>query len=380
MKTYRLKLAFLWLIAYGLFLSSCSHDKYPLPSIPNVEDRYSNIGKTVYNLVYPIWDSHNGYNFGHPADIYFGVDNFLYICDTDNNRIIMLDAGGAIQGYSQFIPHPEAITQDDSLALLIVNKTNKIFKIDLYHNNHLIANAPIDTVFEQRSEPTRQFTGITVHNGFEYYVTVVDVADSGSNYLEFSFIYDFNANHTLKGPLPLYVNGTGLFSAILPTAIVSYRERYLDISKTSEDSPGFWFTQTGRTSLLYNSFKIQDVTTRRMEGQDMLVPNTGFIGTDIYNSEYFWNPEDIALDRQGFIFVVDAGRSFSDPDTTLPAPGFYRISPTGAILQKVTGLGTGDKQFNNPKGIAVSPFLEDQTVYIADTGNNRILMFRLSTQ
>jgi len=42
-------------------------------------------------------------------------------------------------------------------------------------------------------------------------------------------------------------------------------------------------------------------------------------------------------------------------------------------------LGNGDKQFTNPKGIAVSPYPEDQTVYIADTGNNRILLFRLST-
>lgn len=371
-----LHILILGLCVSGLMLHSCSHDKYPLPSIPETEDRYSNIGKSVYNLVYPIWDVHHGYDFKRPADIYFGVDNFIYVCDTDNNRIVMLDAGGAIQGISQPIPHPEALTQDDSLNLLIVNKTNKIFKIDLYHHQHQIGVAPVETVFTQISEPTRQFTGITVHNGFEYYVTVIDVADSSSNYLEFSFIYDFNANHTLKGPLPLYVNGTGLFSAILPTAIVSYRERYLDISRVSEDSPGFWFTHTGRTSLLFNSFKIQDVTTRTMEGQILLVPNTGYVGSDIYSPDLYWNPEDITLDRQGFIFVVDAG----SPDSTLPAPGFYRFSPTGSILQKVLGFGSGDKQFNNPKGIAVSPYLEDQTVYIADTGNNRILLFRLSTQ
>jgi hypothetical protein len=38
----------------------------------------------------------------------------------------MMDEGGTIQGYSQYIHHPEAITQDDSLNLLIVNKTNMI--------------------------------------------------------------------------------------------------------------------------------------------------------------------------------------------------------------------------------------------------------------
>jgi len=358
---------------------SCSHDKFPLPSIPDVDDRYANIGKAVYNLVYPILNDKNGYNFRRPADIYFGVDNFLYVCDTDNNRIVMLDGGGAVQGYSQFILHPEAVTQNDSLALLIVNKTNKIYRLDLFSVGHVIGSAPVEEVFAQTSEPSRQFTGISVHNGFEYYVTVVDTADSNSNYLEFSFIYDFNRKHQLKGPLPLYVNGTGLFSAIVPTAIVSIRERYLDINRTLEDSPAFWFTQTGRTSLLANSFKIQEVTTRKFEGQDLIIPNTGLIGTDVYSTDRYWNPEDIALDRQGYCFVVDAGRTLADPDTTKPLPGFYRFTPSGTLLQSVTGLGNGDKQFTNPKGIAVSPYPEDQTVYIADTDNNRILLFRLST-
>ncbi|MFA4838726.1 MAG: hypothetical protein WC703_04535 [Candidatus Neomarinimicrobiota bacterium] len=359
---------------------ACSHDKYPLPTIPDTDNQYSNIGKEVYNLIYPILDAENGYDFKHPSDIYFGVDNFVYVCDTDNNRIVMLDAGGQFQGISNYVEHPEAITQDDSLNLLIVNKTNKVYRIDLYLYEHIIASAPIRTVFEQISEPTRQFTGITVHNGFEYYVTVVDAADSATNYLEFNFIYDFNKNHTLKGPIPLYVNGTGLFSALLPTAIISLREAYLDISARSEVTKAFMFTQTGRTSLLTNSFKIQHVTTKLFEGAEMLIPNTSLIGSDIYASSNYWNPEDIALDRQGYIFVVDAGRSLSDPDTTKPEPGFYRFSPTGTKLQSVIGLGAEDKQFSNPKGIAVSPYLEDQIVYIADTGNDRIVMFKLSTQ
>ena len=32
----------------------CSHDKYPLPSIPSEEDRYQNLNKAVYNLINPI--------------------------------------------------------------------------------------------------------------------------------------------------------------------------------------------------------------------------------------------------------------------------------------------------------------------------------------
>ncbi len=362
-------------------LAGCAHDKYPLPSIPTGEDLYGNTGKKVYNLVIPVLDAAHGYTFNKPSDIYVGVDNFLYLCDTGNNRIVMMDLGGTIQGYSQFIEQPEAITQNDSLALLVVNKTNKVYKIDMVAANHNIAQAPIQLVYEQTSEPTRQFTGISVHNGFEYYVSVIDVADTSTNYLESSFIYDFKSNNALKGKLPLYVNGTGLYSAIIPTAVISMRERYLDVSSGSEDTPAFIFTQVGRTSLLYNAFKFQSVTTTIFEGQEVLIPNTGLIGSDIYSTSRFWNLQDVAIDRQGYIFLLEGGGSdIAAGDTTQYMPGFYRFTSSGTELQEVLAFGSAPKQFKNPKGIAVTPFEEEQTVFVSDTGNDRVMMFQLSTQ
>ncbi len=367
------------LLLLYLFFMGCSHEKYPFPSVATEEERYQNLNKAVYNLLNPILDSEHGYSFNQPSDIYVGADNFIYVCNTGADEIVMMDIGGTIQGTFQGIPHPEAISQNDSLQLLVVNKTNKVYKIDMLAANHNITNAPMEVVFEQASEPTRQFTGISVHDGFEYYVTVVDVADSSTNYLQFSFIYDFFGNDNFKGWLPLYVNGPGLYSAIVPTSIVSLRERYLDIS-SRENTMEFMFTQKGRTSLLQNAYKFQHVTTRIVEGQPVLTPNTSYIGTDIYSTDKFWNLEDVAVDHEGYIFILDAGRSITNPDTTLPLPGFYRFSGnSGDQLQAVLGLGDGPESFNNPKGIAVLPSLEDQIVYVADTGNNRVMMFQLST-
>ncbi len=367
---------FAMLLMIIILLASCSNNKTPLPVIPSAEEQFPSLDDAEYVLYVQPLDANRGYDFNQPADIFYGADNLIYVADTGNNRIVMMDIGGQIQGISGFIPHPEAITQNDSLQLLIVNKTNVVYKIDLFAHNHQIDIAPIDTVFEQGSEPNRQFTGITVYNRFDYYVTVVDVADSSSNFIEFSFIYDFNANNTLKGPLPLFVNGTGLFSAIVPTSIVSIRERWLDISASQEVSPAFLFTQTGRTSLLNNSFKVQTTTTQIIEGDEVIVPNTAYINTDIYDPALYVNPEDLALDRNGFIFVVDAGGPNSPP-------AFYRFSSTsGNMLQSFIGDGSnGDNiTFNNPKGIAVLPATEDQVVYIADTGNDRIVIFSLSTE
>ncbi len=356
-----------------IFSLSCSREKLPLPEIPPAEDQFGNVGQEVYVSINPPFDAANGYNFNQPGDIYLGADNFLYICDTGNDRIVMMDVGGVVQGVSQPIPHPEAISQNDSLQLLIVNRTNAVFKIDLVAVAHNIAQAPVEMVFEQSSKPTHQFTGISVFNGFEYYVTVLEPADSNSVSTEFSFIFDFNGNHTLKGPLPMNVNGTGLFSTIVPTAVVSLRERWLDISLSGEQTTAFYFTHIGRTSQLEsNNFKLQHITTVLFEGQEILTPNITFIGQDIYSINVRANLEDIALDRNGFIFAVDAGGSGTEP-------GFYRYSSLGKELQSVAGFGDGDQEFNSPKGIAVLPFLEEQIVFISDTGNNRILRFKLST-
>ena len=373
-----MKLFFIISLLLIVLLESCAHEEFPMPTIPPAEEQFPSYKNPEYIQINPILDAANGYNFNHPADIYFGVDNFLYIADTDNNRIVMMDIGGAIQGYSQQIDHPVAITQNDSLQLLIVNNTNAVFKIDLYEYQHNIGSAPVQIVFEEESRPTRQFTGITVHNGFEYYVTVIDTG-SGRNE---SYIYDFRADHWLKGPLPLEVNGSGLFSAMLPTGIVSRREEHLDISARAEDTPAFLFTQTGFIPQfqLQNYYKVQDVTTVKFEGDDILVPNVSLIGTDIYNFEKYYNPEDITLDRSGFVFVVECGPKRSEIDDSSYKPGFYRFSPTGKQLQSVLAFGSGNDEFFNPKGIAVSPIAEiDQVVYVADTGNNRIMRFILST-
>ena len=172
---------------------SCTEDKLKAPTIPPEEERFD-LGEARYVQLNPPLDAAHGYNFNEPSDIYVGADNIVYVADTKNNCIVMMDVGGAIMGYSQKILHPEAITQNDSLQLLVVNKTNAIFRIDLNKHNLIIGDTPIDTVYQQTTEPSRQFTGITVHNGFEYYVTVVDTADSSFNFVEFSFIYDFNGN------------------------------------------------------------------------------------------------------------------------------------------------------------------------------------------
>ena len=188
-----------------------------------------------------------------------------------------------------------------------------------------------------------------------------------------SFIFDFNSNHTLKGPLPLNSEGSGLFTALIPTSILSLRERWLDLSASQETTPAFIFTQKAKTSLYENFFNVQHITTTLVEDDIILVPNTSYIGKDIYNAGLVSAPQDIAIDKSGFIYIVDKG------DATHP-PAFFRFSNSGDALQKYFGNGNNldNITLNSPKGIAVQLDKEDQILYVADTGNDRILLFKRS--
>ena len=56
--------------------------------------------------------------------------------------------------------------------------------------------------------------------------------------------------------------------------------------------------------------------------------------------------------------------------------GQHRLfKSSGAERQSFAEFGPGEKQFNRPMGVAYF----NKTVYVADTGNNRILRFKLST-
>ena len=73
------------------------------------------------------------------------------------------------------------------------------------------------------------------------------------------------------------------------------------------------------------------------------------------------NPYDVALDRQGHVYVDDAYNH-----------GIEVFSPSGAYLTEWGGRGSGPGQFIQPRGLAVDA---NGLVYVADTWNDRIQVF-----
>ena len=75
---------------------------------------------------------------------------------------------------------------------------------------------------------------------------------------------------------------------------------------------------------------------------------------------FFESPEGATVDKSGNIYVADA-----------VADSIYKFNERGDLLIAFGGM----EQFKEPHAVAFF----DKTLYVADTGNNRILRFILST-
>ncbi len=297
-----------------------------------------------------------------PEDIFTGLDRLLYVADTGNDRIIMLDKAGRVQGISQPIPNPMAIGQDSFLNLLIVNGTNVVFKIDLVAYRHLISEAPVETLAV--GVDNASFTGVAAF-GSKGHFYVTDIANDRI------WRYDGEA---LK---PIIFQGTGVGTTNAPTGITTFLIPTGNIANVLDDE-SFIFTQ------MKEVFKIQWIG-----GGNVFPPfvpklspsdNVDFFNhfkNDARDGDIDYLPEDVAVDNSGRIYVID---SVADSVFIFNRNGEFLMDRNQIRILSFGGTGDGPTQFRNPKGIAFLDVDDDQVLYVADTGNHRILRFKLSSE
>lgn len=314
-------------------------------------------GDTSYVLKQPIWTGFSG-----PADVHVGFEPFIYVTERGADRVTMLDLSGRIIGSSQSILRPDAITQDHRLDLLVCGEFDTtidgravtfgaIYRIELVKALHNIASATVRRVYFDPLNQNRRYTGIAILPDNTYYVTrtgpnntsPVDPDDA---------IMLFDSHDLLRPRVEwpgLSIDGTGLATLTRPTGIATF----------SRPSSDFVFSQSGPKSL----FRVQWIT-QRMTGdvsqwESYYTPaRDGDL--DFLRVSLFDTPEDITVDDAGNIYVIDAGRD-----------SLFQFNASGFLTQAFGG----PTQFAAPEGVAFF----DRTLYIADTQNNRLLRFVLST-
>src|ERR1035437_7768514 len=159
-------------------LFGCS-DKFNIYSLGDTHGAGNPSGDTVYVHIRP-----DSGGFNNPHAIFLGHEPFIYVCDTDNDRIVQLNTAGTVLG-TLSIKKPIAIAQDYRLNLIvcaeydtvingITNTYSAVYKINLFAVGDTITNAKPRLILPRTedisSHPLCKFTAVTAFYDNSYYV------------------------------------------------------------------------------------------------------------------------------------------------------------------------------------------------------------------
>lgn len=357
---FRNKFGMTALLFIFIFIYSCT-DKFDVSTFDNVGGNPNLGGDTVYVRLSPAWGG-----FNNPQDIYIGKEPFIYIADTDNDRIVMMNLDGHILGTRE-IKKPIAIAQDYQLDLIVcaqldtiiqgVTRTySAVFSIDLISANHEIANATMTRLLPRETDlnfPLREYTAVTTFFDNSFYIARKGPSNSS--------IFDPDNSILIFHPKSFYNNGEGdtligRVANIDPISSGLLSANQISSLTAFSNNIDIIVTLTGN-----NNFKAQWFHYQVSAIDERYISRfSSFEGTDFTVPNKFEMPEGSCLDNSGNIFIADAGKD-----------SIYKFNSFGDELQSFGGSNL----FNQPHAVAFF----DRTLYVLDTGNNRILRFILST-
>lgn len=346
------------LISLSIILIIGCQEKFDLTTLPTVT--IPNLGDTSYVEIFPAFEG-----FNNPTAVLAGNDQLLYIADTDNNRIIQMNEAGGILGTITIL-RPIAIAQDLRLDLLvsgeIIRETTGdtiggLFRIHLYEASHQIANARIDTIFKGTAKPKRRYRGIGTMLANQYLIAR-DGPENTSFIDPDSRVLWFNKNDTLITPIGDLATreGSGIVDILRLTGLVTFpNSNDFILIQSSVDGR---MTYGALWMVYQKSFDFEGWLPKFTTASEFMRPKR------------FIEPSAVTIDRSRLdIFIVDQA---NDSIHKFDRRGLYKAESFGN--GKIAASGQGNL-LKAPKGAAFM----GKTLYISDSGNNKIRRFRLST-
>lgn len=317
------------------------------------------VNETLYVQQYPAWEQ-----FNQPEAVLVGREPLVYVADTKNNRVVQMDLSGMEIG-SISVYNPRALAQDYNFDLLVIGDSvltltndtvSVLYRIKLVEIGGIISNAVLLPLLKS-DYPTpltsrkRRFNGIGVFSDNSYIVTRTgpdnaSSLDPDNALLQIRGIDSVSSVVNLSG---FQVTGNGIYSIEKVYAITTFNNELTDFifTRYTQDF-GFkieWFLYDNNKGTYDPKFFPEndvDILSRQ-------------IGT----------PSGIAVDNNKNVYVVD---NTYDSLYKFTSAGKYKNESFG-------GTGSGENQLRRPGGVSFF----DKVLYIADTGNNRIVRYKLST-
>jgi hypothetical protein len=369
-------------LALGLAFSCGEKIDLPTESPPS-----GDLGDTLYLLLNPPWDEAHGYEFSAPTCLYFGHDTYLYVADTENDRILQLDAAGSIQREISIF-NPISVSQDELMRLLVVTGEKKVFKIDVGPGGDGLPYI----AFDYDAIPP----GLPPSDSSEYRFKLNSMIGEGDRFRSISdlpfndksYFIAVSSYEVNNGRIIWFWGATEKITAADSVFDGKYANAEADTFKNPVVATGNGITTTTFPNSIYayasgsimhliicqdqGSFPVHDLKFERQVWNRHWVFNyTHAPGqTDLLAPGMFDRPAGAVTDPQGNIYVVDSG-----PNSLCGGAKFSRL---GELLETLCDADTAGL-FHSPAGIAYDIYGARRTLYVADTGANRILRFKLST-
>ena len=406
------------IIILSLILIDCV-SKEPFPTFSESEQ-----SDTSYIQITPNWTK-SEYNFASPKDLLIGEDDYLFIADSGNGRIVVLDgAGNQIQSdeygndftalANLDVPNvgiiqPLRLAQDTKMNLLIANGSNKIFAWNQYFSNIGIDSIAVSVIL----------SNINTDDQFElFHIDSLTIyASNGYNIIQINFEKDENRINEILAPHPFF-DGEDIVNILNDEYANPRNSKIIDLAPFGQDyKAGLYLMDARYNRIIRGYYYIKnvlllsdgaivfdygcwfyDVVTGQgngagyvMEPKSMSLDESGNLyytqtggnflchglssgsyrtlfdpaTDDIVEAKRYGLAADICVDSRGIIYVADAGLNY-----------IHTFNSVGAFIRNV-GTEVVDSLevgylLNHPESV----IFNDNILYVADTGNSQIVRFQ----
>jgi hypothetical protein len=378
-----------------------------------------------YAALTPFWG-----DFNAPTDVFVGFDGFVYVTDADGVHV--LDRADLAPRHTIELPGAVGVTQDRLLNVYVtarydtvvselpgergeqtwnlpavykiknLNGAGEITYVDtlIYPFPHNIrATTALEQFRLDRSRPDNdelvEFTGVGVLRDNNIYISrrgprnnlnVIEAPDN--TVLEF-------VQELENGATTGKMDNSNQFQALNPgTPSLTSAINLSDITTFANppqrdvfpENRNFLMSQGASNQNI--AFRVLQVNVVETPSGTEFQPNQTFLERDtsstngfLYEEGKFEDPAGLAIagDQTNYIFVIDRAQHKL---YQFKPNGEEGIDPPPAAVDRTRNLivsfgeqGNGPRQFNSPSGVAYF----DEIVYVADTGNNRIARYKLTT-
>jgi len=370
-------------------LSSCEGYLGDKTDLSFIELPQQNFREVAYVPVQPILNQ-----FASPTDVIAGFDELIYVVDNGSQEVIALDQSGREVG-RRFIQGAKTMAQDRQLDLLVIGSITDsnnitrscIYRLDLstslgYGLRFAVFTDTITHPFYFKSSSISSDQDVTLNNiavlsDNSFYVTRTGPRTTPTRDDAILF---FDNTGKFRTPLEITDSRGAVFPDFFkdPVGITSL----VKPPQIGVDNRGdFIFTSVDPNGVL----KVQYIEKLESVDGTAYTPKTNFsadttLASSFINEPFkFDRPVDVEFTGDGtnYIFVIDAEK---DSLYQFTATGLEGVEPPAAsgetkfIKTSFGGTGIGASNFNGPTAVAYN----NRILYIADTGNGRLLRFKLT--